>query len=80
MTNATHPAHLNLLDLGFTHQYVDPEWGDIGGPESGPKISGHPGFHQYSLDDLWVYIDNDGSTGFEQWDPTGSFPIAASYP
>lgn len=38
-----------LLAAGFTPEFFPADWEDIGGPESGPKLSGHPDLVVYSL-------------------------------
>lgn len=80
MTEPTlHPAHYHLIEMGFDHQYIDAEWEDTGGPESGPIISGHPGFHLYKMKNFDLYINNDGSdTGYQMFNAAG-WPVAASY-
>ena len=75
----THPAHQHLLELGFLYREIPAEWEDTGGPENGPRISGHPGFDMYHKGDMTVYLSPDGQSGFELWDLQTGWPIAAHY-
>lgn len=38
-----------LLAAGFEPEFYPAQWEDVGGPESGPKLSGHPDTLVYSL-------------------------------
>jgi hypothetical protein len=38
-----------LAAAGYVHQFFPATWEDIGGPESGPKLSGHPDTHVWFL-------------------------------
>lgn len=40
-----------LTAAGYEHQFVPADWQDIGGPESGPKLCGHPDM------DVWFKIN-----------------------
>lgn len=74
-----HPAHHHLIDLGFSHVHVDASWEDTGDAENGPRLSGGPAYDEYTLDDMTVYIAEDGSTGYDIWDLETGYPIASSY-
>ena len=43
-----HDAAL-LQAAGYTYEFIEASWQDIGGPENGPKLSGHPDLHIYTL-------------------------------
>lgn len=42
-------AHL-LRRAGYAHTFVPEQWKDIGGPENGPKVVGHPDLHIWTLE------------------------------
>ena len=73
----THPAHHFLLDLGYTHTHIEAYWEDVGGPESGPKVTGHNGYDQYENGNEFIYITPEGEAHYEQFDDNG-YPIKGS--
>lgn len=40
---------LLLTVAGYTHEFHPENWEDVGGPESGPKLSGHPDIDVWTL-------------------------------
>ena len=40
-------AHDFLVNNGYTHEFVEADWEDVGGPESGPQLSGHDAYDVY---------------------------------
>ena len=65
-----------LLAGGFVPEFYEEEWEDIGGPESGPQLSGHPEALVYFLDDgkklYEVVVEDDKVTTMEEsqsWGP-----------
>lgn len=59
-------VHTNLITLGFTHTRFDADWCDEGNAESGPRLSGGPGWDEYlrESDMTKVCVDEDGSVGY----------------
>lgn len=53
-------VHKHLIDLGYRHENIPEEWEDTGGPESGPKLEGHPSFDLYTSDTDYITIDHYG--------------------
>lgn len=52
-----------LSAAGFECEHVEAHWEDIGGPENGPKLSGHPAHDSYTLtteDKFYEVIVCDG--------------------
>jgi hypothetical protein len=78
--NAAYDAALNALQpfnpaademlraLGYTRQRIEADWEDAGDAENGPDLHGHPAFDEYTDGTCFVYVGEDGDTGFEMRD------------
>jgi len=53
-------AHANLIALGYEHKHYEADYEDVGDAESGPMLSGHPGFDEYYSDIDLIIIGHDG--------------------
>ena len=63
-------AHDFLVNNGYTHEFYEAEWDDVGGPESGPKIVGHPAIDVYSPVDrsqCQIAISDDGNAELDPY-------------
>lgn len=47
-----------LAALGFVHTHHPADWEDTGGPESGPHLTGHNAYDEYSKGDTSVYVED----------------------
>ncbi len=45
-----------LQAAGYTCQKHAAEWEDIGGPESGPKVVGHPDYDEWTNGDDYLIV------------------------
>ncbi len=61
-------VHEFLLKHGYVHQHIEADWEDVGGPETGPIISGHGAFDEYTSNEDFVYIDDNDKAYFEPRD------------
>jgi len=50
------PHAVLLTALGFSMQHVPADWEDVGGPESGPKVVGHPEYDVWTKGTTAVYV------------------------
>lgn len=62
------PTPQELLAKGYTHEHLEESWEDVGGPENGPKLIGHPECDVYALRDHY-YVFQDGELVEEGNDP-----------
>ena len=58
-----------LQALGFVHTHHPADWEDIGGPESGPELSGHNAYDEYSKGDTSVYVEDGIIVAVEKLPP-----------
>lgn len=53
------PRPFNPLDFpGFTVEHIEADWEDVGGPENGPCIQGHPAYDYWTLGDRYVAVED----------------------
>lgn len=57
-----------LIQQGFVHNHYNEYWEDVGGPESGPRLIGHPECDMYTLREKF-YTFEDGVLVEEGTDP-----------
>lgn len=55
---------LVLALAGYQREFIPAQWCDVGGPESGPKLSGHPDMEVWTLsgkesDHYLVVVDGE---------------------
>lgn len=56
-TNVNAPTLYDwFAERGYTSRKVPEEWEDIGGPENGPKLVGHPAYTE------WTKPDTNGTS------------------
>lgn len=64
-TILNHAAHEALTIAGYDYTHFDCTFEDIGDPENGPELTGHPSFDLYADADSYVYISEGGDTAYE---------------
>lgn len=60
--------HEHLLSLGYVHQRIEADVEDTGDGETGPMITGHCGFDEYTSHEDRVYYGEDGQSHVEKRD------------
>lgn len=59
--------HACLVELGFVHTAHEADIEDVGDAESGPMLSGHPGWDEYVTEDYRVIIDHRGNYAMSEY-------------
>lgn len=50
--------HEALLMNGYKWRFVPADYEDVGGPESGPMLTGHPDYYEYINDEEYVIVQD----------------------